>query len=769
MLLAIAKPDPINVTLLVRPPRACVLVGQHPKLDWHALFTAAIGAITRTWGAPGNPLLPLPETPAQHELFWALVSLLDPDVYVHHQPLWDDLKDLATDEYDQQRAATEREFAGNGADVSLVGEYMKYPIGLPVLPEDLKTELIARTAPIHLDGVLMCTPISSDGSGIHPLTDAIRLRPLLESVIEPAASSDPLERLLLAAQFGTLSAQLQRDLSEAGTKVETRELPDRSEILRWIFGTGGPGWINTPLELGMQGLSWFQSAPIFDRKATVVVGEGPWDFALAYALRCSKSLAWWLPESYLADEGERQWVMHMLSSLSHRGLRLIITSASDDSAAERVASDLSPSQNHGSEIAHLKWRDALPSRPSRLLVRDLVGIPQPVYLQDGYTSRLNTPVPSFAKGTEELELRWMTEVSVESGWPHARHSVLGAKLLATLGSAMARTTAEGVAYLGPGMLVRGGVPLALQTEKPRMEPLSLLQQITVIAEGSGWKCQLSEKGQYTVATAAFFGGFDGLCTALRREELARVLIGYLDGGVNAVGLRLSDRRRYLSRTDVDGLAGEATNDVLTELTDLRILSAGIVLKCSRCRYAAWYRPRDTDPLFSCSRCSAEHAVDGSTRVDHPEPTWRYRLDEAVFQFLRHRGDLPVLAANAAFASSPATVGLVPELELIGSDGGKREIDFVVASGGCVWVGEAFSHTKYATSEESKRLRDLRDVASILNARGILLATSASELSEQTRKRADSAFPGPWPVWVEKASCELLPRPAKLVDVVVEDI
>ena len=155
-------------------------------------------------------------------------------------------------------------------------------------------------------------------------------------------------------------------------------------------------------------------------------------------------------------------------------------------------------------------------------------------------------------------------------------------------------------------------------------------------------------------------------------------------------------------------------------------------------------------------------------MEHPEPTWRYRLDEAVFQFLRHRGDLPVLATNAAFASSSVTAGVVPETELINPDGDKREIDFVVVTGGYVWIGEAFSRTKYAPSEESKRLRELREVSDLLNARSVILATSASSLSDQTRKRADSTFPGPWP-WVEKASCELLPRPAKLVDVAVEDI
>jgi hypothetical protein len=767
LLLATAKPDPINVTLLARPPRACVLVGQRSGFDWQTLFTAAIGAVTRLWGAPGNPLLPLPDTPAQCELFWALVALLDPDVYLHHQPHWDDLEELAPEIYGRQRAAIEKELTRIDADISFADEHLKLPIDPQGLPEELQRELVARTAPLHLDGDFMYTLLSSERAGIHPLTDASLLRPLPESVIEPAASIDPLERLLLATEFGTLSPQLRRDLAEAGTEVETRELPHRLELLRWIFGIGGPGWTSTPRRLGTQGLDWFQSVPMIEQKATIVVGEGPWDFALAYSLRCSGSLAWWLPESYLNDEGERQWVMQTLRSLTHKGFRLVVTSASDDTASERVASGLSSSHNRESQIQHRVWRNVLPLRPSRLLMRDLVGVPQPLHLQDGHTSRLNTPVPAFGEGTEELEVRWMTEVSVEDGWPHARHSALGGKMIDTLGSAMARTTADGIAYLGPGMFVRGGVPLALQATKPRLEPLSLLEQVTVIAEDSGWKCQLSEKGQYTIATAAFFKGFDGLCAALRREEIARVLTAYLDGGATAVGRGLKDRRRYLSRTDVDGLAGPGNEDVLTELTDLRLLVAGVVLKCSRCRYAAWYRPRDIDPIFSCTRCGAEHPIDSTTRLEHPEPSWRYRLDETVFQFLRHRGDLPALAASGGFASSSLTVGVVPELELFNPDGEKLEIDFVVADGGDVWIGEAFTGSKYGL-KETKRLRKLHEATVMLKARGVVLATSARALGTLTQERAATVFPGPWPVWVERSSCELLPRPKKLVDALVED-
>lgn len=294
--------------------------------------------------------------------------------------------------------------------------------------------------------------------------------------------------------------------------------------------------------------------------------------------------------------------------------------------------------------------------------------------------------------------------------------------------------------------------------------MSLLQQLEAIAEHVGWRCRLSEKGQYCVATAALFGGFEQLASAFRRVELAALLMAYLDGAAQAPGRALQDRRRYLSAPDIQAMAGDG-GALLNELTQRSVLTGGFVLKCPRCRSTACYRPGETDPVFSCRRCRAEHRIDGSSRIEHPQPAWRYQLDEAVFQFLRHRGDLTVLAVHKCFSSARTVPGAVPEVEFVDPQGIKSEIDFVVAIGGDLWAGEGFTGDRYAKSakREKERLRHLVATADLLNARGILLATATENLSAASVRHAEGAVPGPWPVLQVVSRCELLNRPARLID------
>jgi hypothetical protein len=576
-------------------------------------------------------------------------------------------------------------------------------------------------------------------------------------------SEDPVERLLFAAQFGELSPQLRQELIDAEAAIAMRTLPHRYERLRWLFGLGGPGWSATPRTLGMQGLDWFGLGPRGELTATIVVGEQEWDFALAYALRCSQSLAWWLPPSYVEVDGGIASIASRFAGLMRKSIRIFTTSTSDQDAAGELAGALAPHARGSNAVQHRDWQEVLPARANRLLIREPAAFPQPLYLQDGMTPRLNTPIPELDAGTEELELRWMTEVSVEKGWPLARHAQLAGSIAENQPSSIARTTADGFAYLGPGMFVRGGIPLALQTARPALTPLSLLEQIEVIADKAGWSCRFSEKGQYCIAASVLFHGLDALCAALGRREPAAVLMAFLDGDRHAPGVPLTDRRRYLSSAEIEELAADGGR-LFNELTDWQVLAGGFVLKCPRCRYAAWYRPREADPVFTCRRCGSDHRPDRVSRIEQPEPIWRYQLDETVFQFLRHRGDLALLAASKFFASPRHQAGMLPEVEFVDPNGVKSEVDFVATDGADVWIGEAFTKNRYGDgAAEDERLGELVTVAELLNARGIVLATAAAALRPISLKRAADAAPGPWPVLRVLTGCELLPRPEKLID------
>ena len=152
MQLATDRPNPMNASLLARPARACVLTSERGGFDWKTLTVAAIAAGARIWGSRANAILPVPTTPHHEKIFWALASMLDPDLYVHHQPSWADLAELVPDAYAKRLGATKRELRRIKADESLAAEEMERPVEPVDLPEAFGRQLVARTAPLHNDG-----------------------------------------------------------------------------------------------------------------------------------------------------------------------------------------------------------------------------------------------------------------------------------------------------------------------------------------------------------------------------------------------------------------------------------------------------------------------------------------------------------------------------------------------------------------------------------------------------------------------------------------
>jgi hypothetical protein len=359
----------------------------------------------------------------------------------------------------------------------------------------------------------------------------------------------------------------------------------------------------------------------------------------------------------------------------------------------------------------------------------------------------------------------MTDVHVRD-WTPTRHRSLAPKLIDVGGFGEARVTRQGLAYTGMSAMVTFGVPVEQQTIEPVLRPLPLLDQLRLVARESGWTCELSEKGQFALATTTLFGGFTELGSALRDPDIGQVLHAYLDGKKAAPGLPLKDRRRYLSLEDFRAIGLErAPEVVLDELRLRRVLQAGFVLKCPRCRHTDWYRPRDTDPSFACTRCAASHVPDRAAWLGDAEARWWYRLDEVVFQFARHRGDLPTLAAFEKFGQAAQTAQFVPEVALTDPSGQKREVDFAVTDGSSLWLGEAFTDARYAPTkaEEMERLQRLAEAAEVLNARGLIFATTADSVAPRTIARAQTVFSELWPTLEFKPRSWRLPRPTKLLD------
>jgi hypothetical protein len=114
------------------------------------------------------------------------------------------------------------------------------------------------------------------------------LEPRPAALVDPRAPDPPVLRLLLAAEVGVVAAPLRRRLEQLGVATRGVDVTDRRTLMRWVYeGERSPGL--TPFALAESGLAWFGAAPRAESTLTIVVGEQPWDFALAYALRRERS------------------------------------------------------------------------------------------------------------------------------------------------------------------------------------------------------------------------------------------------------------------------------------------------------------------------------------------------------------------------------------------------------------------------------------------------------------------------------------------------
>jgi hypothetical protein len=282
--------------------------------------------------------------------------------------------------------------------------------------------------------------------------------------------------------------------------------------------------------------------------------------------------------------------------------------------------------------------------------------------------------------------------------------------------------------------------------RPSLYPLSLEEQLAAVLKSQGWNCTISDKGIYARESMQLFGGFDALCQALRDPSTKKVIDAYRAS--NGPGARLSlDKRRYLKLDQLCGLLKVDIEDSeamkpLRRLIDSEVLSPGVVLRCRRCRQRAWHRRSLVTDRFTCERCSLEQPVDREASSGYDEPPISYRLAEVVFQLLENHGQLPLLAINDQFSGSRVRPrGHTFELDIETAEGERKEVDMFYSDGSDLWIGEASINGRF----DEGKLEFLARLATVLNAHGILLATSKKVWPESTVTAADQVFSGSSPL------------------------
>jgi diadenosine tetraphosphatase ApaH/serine/threonine PP2A family protein phosphatase len=747
---------PLSLTLGVRPARGLILVPEIEALPWMRAFEAAIASQMRCWGGGQSIVVPYSDTIADNPLFWALLDRADPDQIRVYTGSVAEMEELDPEWFEAARQAQEAELADlPGEHATFWEDWRKLQLVEYAVPATVRDDVTRRVAPLQLPGWEDWIWANGATEPLEPFTDVTLFRDLPSTVTDVSrANLGDLERLLLTVEVGRLPPAMREALVARGVDVQIEELAGAGPARMMIFRRQ-PSDDVYPLAVSELGLAWYRSGQFRPLPVPIVAGDDPWDFALFYALRRWRSLAYWVPQSSLDDEA---FCRNLISAVeTHQALAYgaVVVSASSEELAENARERLTEWQRRMSgarpprvELQSAVWDNLVPGPVNRLYERNNFDRPQALYLHEGRTPELPTPAPELVATDEVHTLRWFTDAAVD-GWGALRDVDLAPAVLVGRGldRERLRVARDAPSYLSPQAITLAGMSPKSAGLRPQLVPLRLEEQVRRVAARGGWRVTQSDKGVYASESAQLFGGEIELAAALRDPPLRRVTDGFLVGDVDgAPGRLLADRRRYLTYDDFRTLAGvDEAERVLGQLEEAAAVTRGMVLKCERCRAGGFYTPAESDPTFRCRSCRLEQQPTRESWLREIEPVWHYGLDEVLRRFVQHRGHLPLFAAIDLLADpdDPTLVEFAFELEFRRDDAA-IEFDIVARRASELWLGEATTRDRLADggASERERLDLIHRLADELNARHVLLATS-QELRETTRTQATTRLRSPW--------------------------
>lgn len=710
---------------VTRPVRALVLVPLPDGLPWQAAMMAALRGQAATWGGAANLPVPWTDDLTSREEFWAIATALDPDVIAVARFQPSDFTGLFAGDVDE--LAGQRDALNDDRDMRRDVRRVSTLLSerLPVLQNRRTTKLLRSTGRgIGFPG----TPI-----------DALAGGPSRGSALRCADDLDL--GLMLAAELGDLADVMVDDLARQNVAVDVADIAP-AEALQLVLGgqrdSGGSGiW-----PLSEAGLVWLTPLTGDLPTVSVVVGDDPWDFALGYALRRMSSLCWWLPTSMAADPATAYRLRHRISDIAEPAEHGVVYSRSAHHA-ETLVEALTEASHNG-----IKWsvgQDAaemVPAQASRLL-SDVPGL-ETLAVQGGTTGFLPPQLPAVGEA-QGKRIYWMSEILGDS-WQPVADARLSSAVVRMPGydSAHARTTRSGVAYLCPHFL-RMSADMESEVVRPRIAPLTLSEQLAIIASESKSRLEPSDKGLYADGAAKLMGGAAALQEALCDPAWWRTLTALHSAYTpedDQRGWRLGDRRIYYSIAELEDLLSETglEHDV-GELVSRKVLLRGLVYRCALCRMKAWYGADELADRLRCARCRESFALADGGWQPAREPQWRYRLNEMIWQLLQHNGDVPLRALRDALGFGKKGTR-VPTSALYEHDlwtsGAARpiELDICAQLGPDLWIGEAKTGRNFGKKAASEtKLAGLRQATEILRPHGVLFVTSHAEGWSQHAQQA----------------------------------
>jgi hypothetical protein len=268
--------------------------------------------------------------------------------------------------------------------------------------------------------------------------------------------------------------------------------------------------------------------------------------------------------------------------------------------------------------------------------------------------------------------------------------------------------------------------------RPRLRTPSALEVFNLLLADRGLACRYSDKGDFTFNAIRLWGGLDEIArdfSSFRKAAFFKDFLSDQESGAGPGVSLKSTNRRYLTFWDarrITSMDRENLRIWIDSLLDREIVSRGLIMRCSRCRYAAWYPGTRVGRTFECDRCRSEQTVDHAHWKAPSEPMWFYELSEVVFQALGFDTTEVVLALSELKNRSRQGFLYEPQMEIVRDGETISELDIWAIADGKVIVGEAKSAGRLGATaaNEEEVARRVRSVADAASADVAIFATTA---------------------------------------------
>jgi len=747
-----------------RPGRTAVLM-LAAEQDWENTAAGVLGSLSLTWGGAGDIVVPVTAS-GPHPAFRPVVRAFDPDWITAYRITSADMPRADSDD-------TLWVIDVPAADVAAVSDWCSpFPGRHGFYPFAFRGEPVQQPL----------VPLAAFADAWEPEVADLDLDQV-----------DPVLALMVAMRTGTLNGagglpggRKLRRLTATGDDIpalaelaltgaaETRPSSASSEIRHMRGLQAAPGVPAAPeispvppLERSMYGMRRLVHARARPKPWIVVVGETCADFC--FALACDRLIggATWLPLSRLPgpvlDAGFPALSRHVTTASIVSGMRVPVTSVSLDTAGVEGARELLRGRG-GAAFTDARTEvvtcDALsfdyPSRlgdPAHLTLAETSAVHRDA--GDGslhVDSALLTPVPEVVRRADG-NVTWQVDTRVEGEQPPARRILGPGDLLATPldgEDLQIRAGTETLTYHSRSALVTfTGSTLEMSLARPRLRLPAAADVLSRIAGAAGYDLRPSQTGRLNATLAGLWGGF-----AEAADDLGGCAWPLLRGLTPADGEKdgPEDGRlvvhgipyvTFLQAAGLLGVPAAQTREILDRLARRRILRRGLLLRCDRCNWLAWYSLDTLGQDFRCQRCTHVNMIEQQLwRDPFEEPAWFYDLDHAVREALRLNGRVPILASSSLALQNRGAFSLTPDFEMIkrGADKPTVEIDLGVIGNGQVILCEAKSSDALAANDRDEK----RDTAKLITACRVLtadvlcLATTQPEWSSRTRATVQAA-------------------------------